>query len=224
MKGLITKDLLQLKSYPKTLIIFMIIFIFVSLEPKNSSMDEILIIMMTLGLGMFGMATFSYDEMAKADKYILTFPLTKKEIVLSKYILAIALTILGAVLGMIMSLAVSIIMKKALPNIIDMISIALGGVFGISLVESIQIPCIYKMGAEKGRIYMFLITAIIAFLAGGIIFFGEKLSSNHILNSFLNIVNIGLELFLPLILLVFIITIYYISFKISYKIYLKKEF
>ena len=134
MKGLITKDLLQLKSYTKTLIIFMIIFIFVSLEPKNSSMDEILIIMMTLGLGMFGMATFSYDEMAKADKYILTFPLTKKEIVLSKYILAIALTILGAVLGMIMSLAVSIIMKKALPNIIDMISIALGGVFGISLV------------------------------------------------------------------------------------------
>lgn len=222
MKGLIIKDLLQLKSYLKTLIIFMIIFVLVSVEPKNSNTDGILIIMMTLGLGMFGMATFSYDEMAKANKYILTFPLTKKEIVLSKYVLQFLLTIIGAILGMILSVIISLVLDKGIPNFIDLISISLGGMLGIGLVESIQIPCIYKMGAEKGRIYMFIITVVCAFVFGGVIFLGEKIVANFSIN--LAYINSILESFLPVILLGLILIEYFISYKISYKIYSKKEF
>lgn len=222
MKGLIIKDLLQLKSYFKTLIIFMFIFVCVSLEPENTSTDGILIIMMTLGLGMFGMATFSYDEMAKANKYILTFPLTKKEVVLSKYVLQFLLTITGAILGSILSVIISIVLSKDMPNFIDLISIALGGVFGIGLVESIQMPCFYKMGAEKGRIYMFIITVAVAFIAGGIITLGEKVINNFSID--LNSINNILETFLPLVLLGLVLLEYFISYKISYKVYSKKEF
>lgn len=222
MKGLIIKDLLQLKSYFKTLIIFMFIFVCVSLEPENTSTDGILIIMMTLGLGMFGMATFSYDEMAKANKYILTFPLTKKEVVLSKYVLQFLLTITGAILGSILSVIISIVLSKDMPNFIDLISIALGGVFGIGLVESIQMPCFYKMGAEKGRIYMFIITVAVAFIAGGIITLGEKVINNFSID--LNSINNILETFLPFVLLGLVLLEYFISYKISYKVYSKKEF
>lgn len=222
MKGLIIKDLLQLKSYFKTLIIFMFIFVCVSLEPENTSTDGILIIMMTLGLGMFGMATFSYDEMAKANKYILTFPLTKKEVVLSKYVLQFLLTITGAILGSILSVIISLVLSKDIPNFIDLISIALGGMFGIGLVESIQMPCFYKMGAEKGRIYMFIITVAVAFIAGGIITLGEKVINNFSID--LNSINNILETFLPLVLLGLVLLEYFISYKISYKVYSKKEF
>lgn len=222
MKGLIIKDLLQLKSYFKTLIIFMFIFVCVSLEPQNTSTDGILIIMMILGLGMFGMATFSYDEMAKANKYILTFPLTKKEVVLSKYVLQFLLTITGAILGSILSVIISLVLSKDMPNFIDLISIALGGVFGIGLVESIQMPCFYKMGAEKGRIYMFIITVAVAFIAGGIITLGEKVINNFSID--LNSINSILETFLPLVLLGLVLLEYFISYKISYKVYSKKEF
>lgn len=222
MKGLIIKDLLQLKSYFKTLIIFMFIFVCVSLEPENTSTDGILTIMMTLGLGMFGMATFSYDEMAKANKYILTFPLTKKEVVLSKYVLQIILTLTGAILGSILSVIISLVLSKNIPNFIDLISIALGGLFGIGLVESIQMPCFYKMGAEKGRIYMFIITVIVAFIAGGIITLGEKVINNFSID--LNSISNVLETFLPLVLLGLVLLEYFISYKISYKIYSKKEF
>lgn len=222
MKGLIIKDLLQLKSYFKTLIIFMFIFVCVSLEPENTSTDGILTIMMTLGLGMFGMATFSYDEMAKANKYILTFPLTKKEVVLSKYVLQIILTLTGAILGSILSVIISLVLSKDMPNFIDLISIALGGVFGIGLVESIQMPCFYKMGAEKGRIYMFIITVAVAFIAGGIVMFAEKVINNFSID--LNSINSILETFLPLVLLGLVLLEYFISYKISYKIYSKKEF
>lgn len=222
MKGLIIKDLLQLKSYFKTLIIFMFIFVCVSLEPQNTSTDGILIIMMILGLGMFGMATFSYDEMAKANKYILTFPLTKKEVVLSKYVLQFLLTITGAILGSILSVIISLVLSKDMPNFIDLISIALGGVFGIGLVESIQMPCFYKMGAEKGRIYMFIITVAVAFIAGGIITLGEKVINNFSID--LNSINNILETFLPFVLLGLVLLEYFISYKISYKVYSKKEF
>lgn len=222
MKGLIIKDLLQLKSYFKTLIIFMFIFVCVSLEPENTSTDGILTIMMTLGLGMFGMATFSYDEMAKANKYILTFPLTKKEVVLSKYVLQIILTLTGAILGSILSVIISLVLSKNIPNFIDLISIALGGLFGIGLVESIQMPYFYKMGAEKGRIYMFIITVIVAFIAGGIITLGEKVINNFSID--LNSISNVLETFLPLVLLGLVLLEYFISYKISYKIYSKKEF
>ncbi len=222
MKGLIVKDLLQLKSYLKTLIVFMFIFVCVSLEPKNTSIDGLLIIMMTLGLGMFGMATFSYDEMAKANKYILTFPLTKKEVVLSKYVLQFLLTITGAALGMILSLIISLVLGKEIPNFIDLISIALGGMLGIGLVESIQIPCIYKMGAEKGRIYMFIATVVIAFAAGAIIMLGEKVINIFSIN--LDFINNMLETFFPLVLLILVLLEYFVSYKISYKIYSKKEF
>ena len=201
MKGLIIKDLLQLKSYLKSLIIFIFIFICVSLEPQNTSTDGLLIIMMTLGLGMFGIATFSYDEMAKANKYILTFPLTKKEIVLSKYILQFILTITGAILGIILSVIISLVLNKGIPSFIDLISIALGGMFGIGLVESIQMPCFYKFGAEKGRIYMFIITIVVAFGAGAIVMLGEKMTNTFSIN--LSSINNILEVFFPIILLVY---------------------
>ncbi len=222
MKGLIIKDLLQLKSYLKSLIFFIFIFICVSLEPQNTSTDGLLIIMMTLGLGMFGIATFSYDEMAKANKYILTFPLTKKEIVLSKYILQFILTITGAILGIILSVIISLVLNKGIPSFIDLISIALSGMFGIGLVESIQMPCFYKFGAEKGRIYMFIITIVVAFGAGAIVMLGEKMTNTFSIN--LSSINNILEVFFPIILLGVILIEYFISYKISYKIYSKKEF
>ena len=110
IKGLIIKDLLQLKSYKRTLIMFIVIFIGLSITQEHTR--NVLTVMMTLGLGMFSIATFSYDEMAKADKYILTLPLTKKEVVLAKYVLIITSTVIGAILGIIASIVLSLVMRS----------------------------------------------------------------------------------------------------------------
>ena len=204
IKGLIIKDLLQLKSYKRTLIVFMAIFILTSISQENTR--NVLTVMITLGFGMFSIATFSYDEMAKSDKYILTFPLTKKEVILSKYILVIGATIIGAIIGVI-------------ANIEELIVIAIGSVFGIGIVEAIQIPCIYKYGTEKGRIQIFIAIAIIAFLLGGIIWIGEKWGINLLENNMITFIsNI-----IPIILSLATVIIYYISYKVAYRIYQKKE-
>ncbi len=217
IRGLITKDLLQLKSYRKTLIVFMIIFICTSVsEQMQERIGNSIIVMITLGFGMFSMATFNYDEMAKADRYILTFPVTKKEIVISKYILIILSTIIGSVAGIIISLITTLIISHEVPNIMDLVSIAFGSIFGIGVVESIQIPCIYKSGAEKGRIQMFILTILVALLMGGICFLAEKINFNILKIQELNKL-------LPIILLIINLGMYFVSYKVSYKIFQNKE-
>jgi len=219
IKGLIIKDLLQLKSYAKTLIVFIIVFSLVSIEQDSSKIDGMLIMMMTLCFGMFSIATFSYDEMTKADRYILSFPVTKKDIILSKYVLVIFLTVIGSIIGMILSIIISLIMNSQIPNITDYVSLLLGGILGIGIIECIKIPLIYKFGVEKGRIQMVIIIALIAFLLGGAFWIFEKLNVNLSINNMFNVI----ESFLPAILVIGIIVLYYVSYRISYKIYLKKE-
>lgn len=220
IKGLITKDLLQLKSYRKTLILFIIIFISISISQETTKgIEGMLVIMLTLGLGMFAVATFNYDESAKADKYILTLPLTRKEIVLSKYVLVICSTTIGSIIGMIASGITTFAISKQIPDIAELISFGLGAILGIGIVESIQIPCIYKYGAEKGRLQIFIIAGIGSLLVGGLFLVGEKLNLNLPMNSILNFFNN----FGALILLLAIVIIYYISFRISNRIYSKKE-
>ena len=43
---------------------------------------------------MISLSTFSYDEISKSNKYILTLPTDRKELVKEKYILAIVATLL----------------------------------------------------------------------------------------------------------------------------------
>lgn len=217
IKGLITKDLLQLKSYRKSLVIFILIFVLTGIEQGIEEMGGYISIMLTLAFGMFSIATFSYDEQAKADRYIMTLPLTRKEIVLSKYVLIMLSTIVGAILGIIVSSAIVYLNLKSLPDIQELISMAIGGIFGIGIVEAIQVPCIYKLGAERGRVQIFIVIAIIAFILGGIFFLGEKMSINLPVD--LNLIN----QFMPMILVVVTLLMYYISYRISCNIYSKKE-
>lgn len=217
IKGLITKDLLQLKSYRKSLVIFILIFVVTGIEQGIEEMGGYISIMLTLAFGMFSIATFSYDEQAKADRYIMTLPLTREEIVLSKYVLIMLSTIVGAILGIIVSSAIVYLNLKSLPDIQELISMAIGGIFGIGIVEAIQVPCIYKLGAERGRVQIFIVIAIIAFILGGIFFLGEKMSINLPVD--LNLIN----QFMPMILVVVTLLMYYISYRISCNIYSKKE-
>ncbi len=220
ISGLITKDLLQLKSYRKTLIIFILIFVFTGIAQETTKGVGVMIaVMLTLGFGMFGMATFNYDEQSKADRYILTFPLTKKEILISKYIFIISSTIIGAIVGIIASFLIVFIIDKQLPSFYDYINVALAGILGVGLIEAIQIPCVYKWGAEKGRIQMFIGAAIIILLIGGIFLVGENTNINLPISDILNtIIN-----FLPVILILATLIIYYISYRVSYRIYKNKE-
>ena len=78
MKGLILKDLLELKSYKNTLFVFLIVSLILIIRENTSGTPILSMILMTIGFGMFAVASFSYDEQAKSDKYIRKFSFNKK--------------------------------------------------------------------------------------------------------------------------------------------------
>jgi hypothetical protein len=228
IKGLLTKDLLQLKSYQKTLIVFILVFLGTAIAQSNAKgVSSMLIFMMTFGLGMFSMASFSYDEMAKADIYLLSMPLTRKDMVKEKYILSICAVIIGAIIGLVASLVGNIALSYIKPefsgiefNVMETLGLLVGSILGVGLMQCIQIPCVFKWGAEKGRIQILVIIGLLALIIGGAFMLIGKM--DLAISPTQEIQNFVMT-YLPVILLVVAVGIYYGSYRISLKIVKKKE-
>ena len=220
IKGLLIKDILQLKSYWKTTIIYIVVFTLIGITQGTSGgVEMVIILMLTLGFGMFTMASFNYDEQAKADSYILSFPLDIKQVLVSKYILVISATVIGAIVGIIFSIIIDINTKAFFPDFGVLLYVAIGSIFCISIVEAIQIPCAYKWGAEKGRIYLFIVAAAIILMGIGLL----TIAQNSNLNLPISEIAYLMGSFLPIFLIILTALIYYTSYKFSYKIYENKE-
>lgn len=222
IKGLLKKDLYNLSSYKASLIV---IILFCGIAIIGTESINLAPIIIGVIVGMISLSTFSYDEISKSNRYILTLPTNRKEIVAEKYILAIGATIIGGIIGFILTVIVVNIMNNVRPeNIINLdyeslITSVIGGIWGISLLQAIQIPSIFKWGAEKGRIQMFILVFIIIAAVGGIYFLVTKAN----ININMEMINLFINKFGLIILVVTMIIMYFISYKIAYKVYKNKE-
>jgi hypothetical protein len=201
MKGLILKDIINLKQQAKVYLLIIAIWLAIGISSKDGGFFGMLICVLTTFLPI---TALSYDEKAKWDKYSLTMPVSKQEVVLSKYILALV----ASVIGFIISLLFNIVISKVFIE-----SFSASAVYwGISiLIFSIILPLMYKFGVEKGRmliLVVFLIPTLFALLM-------SKLNISHPNEVFIS----NLKFILPIfILLVLIISVY-----ASIKIYINKE-
>lgn len=215
IKGLLTKDLLLLKSYKKNFVLSIIIYsLLILFNAKSTDMIYIGSSMIMFLFSTYAMATFNYDEKSKSDRYILTLPITKKEVILSKYILAIFSLIIGSIIGIILSIGLSYISIRKLPNLDYLFSAVLGTLVALSFMQSIQIPCIYKYGAEKGRLQIYIIMMFIVLLLGAGYMFLPQMDLSFIDK---------IDVFVPIILIIIILINYLVSYKVATKIYSKKE-
>ena len=216
MKGLLIKDILNMKNYMKQLILLLIFFMAYGVFLKNGTFVGSMI---TLMLSMQVITTMSYDEYAKWDKYALTMNINRKDIIISKYIFFTISIIIGIVVGITTSIAINQIAKLDTGmNEIIVTSIVVPCVFAI--LFSIIIPVVFKTGVEKGRIVMMLILFIPAILVGAIVKISEKANITMPSPSNLEI----LMKFGALGLVLLTILAVFISYKISLSTYNKKEF
>ena len=222
--GLIKKDILNLSSYKISLLV-MFVCVF-AIGSAGEEMWRYIPIVMTTMLGMLALSTFSYDELAKSNEYVLSLPVNKKEIVVEKYILVISMALIGGIVGFIITpIFANILNNIRADNIINvdynsLLYSTLGGMFGISLILAIQIPSIYKWGAEKGRIQMLILFFIIILLTLGIAYL-----VTHNLGIEINeeAINTFFQKFGIVIVICLLVLMYYISYRISYKIFKNKE-
>lgn len=215
IKGLILKDLLELKTYKKNFLLSIIIYMFIIVFNKNEmEMPLIATTMIMFLCSIYAIATFNYDEKHQTDKYVLTFGVTRKDVIISKYILHFLGIAVGAVIGII------IVIALYLTNMIKEIDFAeyfislLTSIYALNLLGNIQIPFIYKYGAEKGRLQIYIVMMIMISIICLLAFCFPKISLDFLTS---------IEAYIPIILVLLIIINTYISYRISKKFYIKKD-
>ncbi|MDF2821131.1 MAG: transporter protein [Clostridiales bacterium] len=207
MKGLILKDLYTLRKQVKMMILIIVFYSFYAVMMKSTSF---LGAMVALLCAMQPISTLSYDEYCKWDRYALSMPVSRKNIVLGKYLLGVILCLGGLVIVTPISIVIAQYTgeMKIIESLIMILAYA-----GIAIVFlSVVLPIIFKFGVEKGRMLMML-TIFIPMMLG---FFASKL---------------GLQLPSAQTLRVLayaspfaVIIIFLISIRISIGIFVKKEF
>ncbi len=206
MKGLIIKDILNLKKQAKIMLFFILFYGVMSFATKDSNMATFILVLM---LSMMVITSFAYDDVAKWDKYALSMPITRKEAVASKYVLMVISNIFGAVLSILMSLVTGTLLKTL--NVKDMLLFT-GSAVGVSIIFiSIIMPLIYKFGVEKARLMVFIVVAIPMLIGFLVANSGMNPPSDDVVK--------GLIYASP----IFAILIVAISYMISCKIYMNKE-
>lgn len=205
MKGLIIKDLINIKKEFKTLLIALLLFVYMSYQTRNpiqiTSMAVIL-------FGILILTTIGYDEMSKWDIYALTMPLKRSEIVISKYVLLLLLTIIPLIISSIFSYLVILPisdMSRGEFLVADMASFSL-----ILIMLSISLPFVYKYGVSRSRLIMFIVMGIPSIV---FVLIGKYVSIDQAMVEKLLLVT-------PILA----IAIFSISLQTSIKIYKTKEF
>lgn len=152
MKGLIIKDLLSLRKSMKmiaAMLVFYGVFAFIGHDISFvTGMSTLLFTMLTI-------TTLAYDEASKWDRYALSLPVTRKQLVGSKYLLTLLLALAGALISFFFLLASSflggeLILTEALATVYLLMAASL-------FFTSILLPLTYQFGVEKSRIFMLAI-------------------------------------------------------------------
>ena len=163
---------------------------------------------------MMFLSTFSYDDYNKWNSYAVTLPNGRKNIVKAKYIASIFLSLVAILLTYLLVILFGVANHNL--NLEETTTTLLGCWSAIILLQSIMYPLIFKLGIEKGRIFLLVLVFGISALIG-LLFQNIKISLSteaiHFLDNYLLII-------LPFLMVI----ILYISYKISEKIVQKKEF
>lgn len=161
MKGLLLKDLFNLNGQLKVYIVFPLLAVFFAYQAQDMTTMTLYVSMMTMFIVISACA---YDEHADFHPYALTLPITKKELVLSKYILGFIVMIgawLICLIGTI--LMISIFGTAHFANFefknyfIESVMVALTA----NALTCLLLPLMFKYGTEKARIYMVVLFLVI---------------------------------------------------------------
>lgn len=162
MKSLIYKDIVNLKQQGKVYAVMIVVWFGLGIIQKNPAFVGGLGCIMSM---MITLSACAYDEQAGWDKYALTMPVSRRDLVLSKYCLFLLVMLVGCILTAVAYTALAADPREAVGE---------AGVFigGGLLLADVMLPATFRYGTEKGRSVM-IAFFVVVMLAGLIM---EKLS------------------------------------------------
>ncbi len=208
MVGLVYKDLMVMR---RTLLLYGamgLVYVVIAIAGDQYGM---VFALMMIASAMVPVSAISYDERSKWDRIVNTMPLSRKEVVLAKYLLAILLTAVSSVL-----IFAFYMLVPEMPLAEKAITTAIMAMMAM-VYQAALMPVMFKFGSEKGRTIMLAILFVPAVLIFAI---GE-----------MNIIDFGAvgafldrnEAIVPYILAGIVLVIYSLSMALSVKIYQKKD-
>ncbi len=209
MKGLLLKDWFVIWKQCRYLLFVPAVFLAVSALSDDSQFFAIFAFLLS---AMYPMTVMGLDEQSKWERYALTMPFRRRDLVLSKYLLSFCSLFLYGVLYLLL-----VLLFKHDPEAMK-VSVMLTSV-GISigiLYSALAYPFLFKLGMEKGRIwYLILIVVVCGNGAALAAMLGDEISLNLLL-TWMN----RLLLILPLAAL----ALFGLSAFLSIKLYESREF
>lgn len=205
MRGLIIKDLLNLRKYFNMIILLLASTSLISYTSDNTML---LMLLVVLFIPLIVIESLTEDASAQWDRLALAMPISRKEIVVSKYLLLI---ILSTLIIPTTGLTFIIMYVKNTLNLSRLWLISYGGFAMVVLLISVSIPFIYKFGIEKTRLLSVILVAIPTIIGIVIDAIDIALPSKEQLMILLKVS--------PIILILCLL----VSIEISYSIYRKKD-
>ncbi|SDO24952.1 ABC-2 family transporter protein [Eubacterium maltosivorans] len=154
MKGLIIKEFLGMRRYFRILAVLMVLYIFMAFGMASTSIfsgvNAILVMICAL-------SSFNYDSYNHWDEFAMTLPLSRADLVKSKYLFILLLCAFGTVITLALSLVIGRMIHVSIEEIlIGTLCSALVALF----LGALATPIIYKFGVEKAR-YVLMIVVLI---------------------------------------------------------------
>ena len=157
MKGLILKDLYNISHNAKSMLFILLFFAVVFLP---SSGIQGYVYTCALLCSMMIVTTFSFDERSNWTPYALVMPVSRNDLVASKYIVLFLFSSIGVLFGLIFGTIGGFIHRTMgiVPETLSEMPLSMAALTALAfstVFGSISIPLTLKFGAEKGRILVF---------------------------------------------------------------------
>ncbi len=201
MRGLLLKDLINLKTYGRSVILIVTVFTAFAFFSDDSSFTTTFI---SILFAIMAITSMSYDELAKWNIYALSMPISRKELVLEKYLLAFILVCLGVAISLIIAV-IPVFMGNKADLLMLMLTVLTSGSVALIML-TILLPLVYKFGIEKSRIILFIVLFIPSILLAILAQTGLIMP-----NKATDILIITLLQILPIVALVLFVASYFIS-------------
>lgn len=200
MRSLLYKDLINMKQQARNMALVVVIWMVISLQNGNLVFLGGLLAVYAV---LFPITAYAFDEKSGWDKYGLALAYTRKQMVISRYLLGIMSLVVSMALVGILGVVIRADFAQLIPEIGAFIAVGV-------VILSLTLPVVFKLGVEQGRLILMAI-CMLPILIG---LAGEKLFPDMAVNLQL-ITYVGAAL--PVVLLP-------ASVWISLRIYEKKEF
>ena len=167
MSGLLLKDFYLLKKYGRGYVVIAAIFVAVSfMNPENLFFFFYPCVIS----GLVPITLISYDEREKWTVYAGTLPVTRAQMVSSKYWISL---ITGGIVMALMAAGQTFARVRNGGLGPDYAVTLLGMISVILLVPALILPFVFRLGAEKGRIAYVVVLVVAAGCMGALFGLGD---------------------------------------------------